>query len=162
MSEHLTVRAIDHLEVSVPDRYKAAEWYQRVLGLEIMHGPTWDWAVKLPGGPLFLGSPDGDVKVSLFEGEPLSGRPPIGLTRAAFRVDGEGFLRFAHQLDDLDLSNDEGVRVTRRHLADHRSIWAYYFNDPYGNRYELNTYDYDLVRERLPEARELAAAAKSG
>ena len=162
MSEHFTVQAIDHLEVSVPERHEAAEWYRRVLGLEIMHGPTWDWAVTLPQGPLFLGSPDGGVKLSLFEGEPLSGKPPIGLTRAAFRVDGETFLRFADGLDDLELSNDDGERVTRGHLADHRSIWAYYFNDPYGNRYELNTYDYDLVGERLPEAQERAADPKSG
>ena len=27
---------IDHVELFVPDRYEAAGWYQRVLGLEIL------------------------------------------------------------------------------------------------------------------------------
>lgn len=157
MSHHVVLQAIDHVEVSVPDRHKAVDWYTRVLGLKIMHGPVWEWGAQLPQGPLFLGSPDLAVKVALFEGEPLAGRPPIGLTRAAFRVDGDTFVCFAERLEELDLRNDEGERVTARHLNDHREIWAYYFNDPYGNRYELNTYDYELVQERLPEARERTA-----
>lgn len=156
MSHYLALQAIDHVEVSVPDRHEAVDWYSEVLGLEIMQGTVWGWAVQLPEGPLFLSSPDLAVKVALFEGEPLAGRPPIGLTRAAFRVDGETFVRFAERLEELDLRNDEGERVTIRQLNDHLAIWAYYFNDPYGNRYELNTYDYELVRQRLPEARERA------
>lgn len=150
-STPFVVQHIDHLEVSVPDRYEAAEWYQRVLGLEILKGPVWEWAVTLPNGPLFLGTGTsaGNLKVSLFEGEPLASRPPVGLTRAAFSVDGESFLRFLDRLSELELYNDEGERVTRGHLADHREIWAVYFNDPYGNRYELNTYDYETVRRQL-------------
>lgn len=148
---------IDHLEVSVPDRYEAARWYRTVFGLEIMHGPVWDWAVNLPGGPLFLANPTTNAKVSLFEGEPLHGHSPIGLTRAAFRMDGASFVRFLDRLDELELYNDHGKRVTPRHLTDHRAIWAIYFNDPYGNRYEVNTYDYELVKQQRPD---LTANAK--
>lgn len=157
-ASNCTIEIIDHLEVFVPDRYQAAEWYRAVLGLEIMHGHVWDWAVNLPNGPLFVANLTGSVKVSLFEGEPLRGRPPIGLTRAAFRMDGEMFLRFLDRLNELELFNDDGERVTPRHLADHKAIWAVYFNDPYGNRYEVNTYDYDMVKQRRPD---LIAAATS-
>ena len=30
------VLQLDHVELFVPDRHEAAEWYKRILGLEIM------------------------------------------------------------------------------------------------------------------------------
>lgn len=148
----ITVERIDHIEVFVPDRYEAAAWYQRVLGLEIMQGPVWEWAVNLPNGPLFLANPSGTVKVSLFEGEPLRDQPPIGQAQTCFTVDAESFLRFRDQLDDLNLYNRFGNRVAADQISDHRLAWAFYFTDPYGNRYELNTYDYEPVRVALEKA----------
>ncbi|HZU12286.1 MAG TPA: VOC family protein [Chloroflexota bacterium] len=153
----VTVERIDHIEVFVPDRYDAATWYRRVLGLEIMRGPAWEWAVNLPNGPLFLASPSGTVKVSLFEGEPLRDHPPIGQAQTCFTVNAESFLRFRDQLDDLGLRNRFGERVTADQISDHKLAWAFYFTDPYGNRYELNTYDYEPVWAALKRASEVQA-----
>lgn len=148
----VTVQRIDHVEVFVSDRYEAAEWYQRVFGLEIMRGPVWEWAVNLPNGPLFLANPSGSVKVSLFEGEPLRDHPPRGQVQTCFTVDAESFLCFRDQLHDLGLYNRFGDRVTVDQISDHKLAWAFYFTDPYGNRYELNTYDYEPVRVALQDA----------
>ncbi|GAC1333823.1 MAG: hypothetical protein NVS2B16_24190 [Chloroflexota bacterium] len=148
----VALTCIDHIEVFVPDRYEAAGWYQRILRLEIMRGPVWDWAVKLPGGPLFLANRSGTVKVSLFEGEPLSSREPIGQLQTCFSVGADNFLRFMDHLDEYNLSNRYGDRVTANQISDHRVAWAFYFTDPYGNRYELNTYDYATVQRSLQAA----------
>jgi hypothetical protein len=72
--------------------------------------------------------------------------------QTCFSVDAESFLRFRSQLDDLGLSNRFGDRVTADQISDHKLAWAFYFTDPYGNRYELNTYDYEPVRVALETA----------
>lgn len=146
-----SIERIDHIKVSVPDRHEAATWYQDVFGLRVLHGPAWDAAAAMPDGPLFLGVDDAvdGTKVVLFQGEPLGKHPPIGLTRAAFSVAGEPFLRFLDRLDELDLFNEDGERVTRGHLVDQWIAWSLYFSDPYGNRYELLTYEYEQVRQQL-------------
>ena len=149
-----SIHRIDHIKVSVPDRSAAAAWYQDVFGLRVLRGPAWDAAAALPGGPLFLGVDD-DVdgaKVVLLEGDPLGKHPSIGLTRAAFSVDAASFLRFLDRLDELALFDEVGARLTRDHLVDQWIAWSLYFNDPYGNRYELLTYDYDAVKRQVRAA----------
>jgi catechol 2,3-dioxygenase-like lactoylglutathione lyase family enzyme len=147
------IQRIDHIKVSVPDRYEAATWYQEIFGLRILHGSAWDAAAALPGGPLFLGVDDSldSTKVALLEGEPQGEHPPIGLTRATFSVAAESFLRFLDRLDELTLFNEEGERITRSHLVDQWIGWSLYFNDPYGNRYELLTYEYEAVKRQVEE-----------
>lgn len=146
-----SIHRIDHIKVSVPDRYEAARWYQQVFGLRILHGPAWDAAAALPSGPLFLGVDDAldGAKVALLAGEPLGEHPPIGLTRAAFSVAAEPFLRFLDRLSELPLFNEEGERVTRSHLVDQWIAWSLYFNDPYGNRYELLSYEYETIQRQV-------------
>jgi catechol 2,3-dioxygenase-like lactoylglutathione lyase family enzyme len=46
------VLQLDHVELFVPDRYEAARWYQRVLGLEIVREYE-EWAAD-PRGPLMI------------------------------------------------------------------------------------------------------------
>lgn len=149
-----SIHRIDHVKVSVPDRYQAAEWYQRVFGLKILRGPVWDAAAAAPDGPLFLGVDDAvdGTKVVLLEGEPLGQHPPIGLTRAAFSVAAGPFLRFLDRLNELPLFDDAGERVTRNDLVDQWIAWSLYFNDPYGNRYEVLTYDYETVQRQVRAA----------
>ena len=146
-----SIERIDHIKVSVPDRYEAATWYHDVFGLNVLHGPAWDAAAAIPGGPLFLGVEDAidGTKVALFDGEPLGNHPPIGLTRASFSVAAEPFMRFLERLDEVVLINEEGERVTRGHLVDQWIAWSLYFSDPYGNRYEVLTYEYDAVKRHL-------------
>ena len=60
------VDQIDHVELFVPDRHQAAEWYRSVLGLERLSQYE-HWADD-PRGPLMISSDAGHTKVALFQG----------------------------------------------------------------------------------------------
>ena len=122
------VQQIDHVEMFVPDRYEAAKWYQRTLGLEIVSEFEF-WADE--GGPLMIAA--GTTKLALFTGEPRGRRPTAGFHRVAFRVDGPGFVDFCRRLK------------IPHEMADHTKSWSVYFSDPYGHPQEVTTYDYDYV-----------------
>ena len=66
MVARFRVLQIDHVELFVPDRREAADWYQRILGLEVV--PEYQEWAAVPGGPLMISSDDGNTKLALFEG----------------------------------------------------------------------------------------------
>ena len=140
---------IDHIELFVPDRYEAAKWYQRVLGLEIV--PQYEHWASDPRGPLMISSDGGDTKLALFQGTPQGSRETAGFHLVAFRLDAEGFMRFLDRLDSLDLLNHRGQQVTAALVSDHDAAWSIYFNDPYGHRLEVTTYEYGQVKTLLRE-----------
>ena len=135
---------IDHVELFVPDRREAAKWYQRVLGLEIV--PEYEHWAGDPRGPLMISSDGGDTKLALFEGTPQGSRETTGFHLVAFRVDAPAFVAFVDRLADLQLTNHRGQRVTAALVSDHTAAWSIYFNDPYGHRLELTTYEYEQVK----------------
>lgn len=141
------VHCLDHVEVLVPDRYKAAGWYKTVLGLEII--PEFEFWAASVGGPLMLACADGSSKIALFEGEPRGQHPTTGHDRVAFRVSGSEFLEFARRTGELPIYADDGQPSPQLPPVDHLKSWSVYFCDPYGNRYEVTTYDYDEVAESL-------------
>ncbi|MDS0277652.1 VOC family protein [Halomicroarcula sp. S1AR25-4] len=63
------VGSLDHVELSVPDRYEAADWYNEALGFEIVEEFE-HWA-DLRAYPLMTSSDDGNTMLALFK------RPPI-------------------------------------------------------------------------------------
>jgi catechol 2,3-dioxygenase-like lactoylglutathione lyase family enzyme len=132
---------LDHVELFVPDRTRAAEWYAQVLGCQPIPG-TEDWAAH-PQGPLMISPDGGHTKLALFAGEPQGSRPTAGFHRVAFRLSGEEWLAFVSRLTELGLA--EGSGSTR--IADHGGAWSVYFTDPFGHHLEVTTYDVDLVRE---------------
>lgn len=144
-----TVGPIDHVELFVPDRYAAAAWYGRVFGLSVV--PAFEHWAETVGGPLMISSDGGATKLALFEGEPPGDGPVTGFQRVAFQVDGPGMLAFLARLDDLALMNRHGARLTRGQLVDHDRSWSIYFRDPWGNPFEITTYGYVWVKERLAE-----------
>ncbi len=137
MGDGFRVEQIDHVEVFVPDRHEAARWYERVFGLEIMDGFE-EWASN-SGGPLMVSSGNG-TKLALFEGVPQGEGEPVGFRRTAFRVGGEGFVEFLGRLSELGIHS----RTT-----DHGKAYSVYFPDPYGNDFEVTTYDRGYVSELL-------------
>lgn len=141
------VGSIDHVELFVPDRYAAAAWYERVFGLTIVPGFE-HWA-ESTGGPLMISSDGGATKLALFEGELPSDGPRTGFQRVAFQVDGPGMLAFLDRLGKLELNNRHGERLTRSQIVDHDGSWSIYFSDPWGNRFEITTYDYAWVKGQL-------------
>lgn len=152
--ETFTVEQIDHVGVCVPDRHEAVAWYQRVFGLVPLKGAVYEWAVQLPNGPLCLGNPQANLPlITLVEGTPEGEGRPTGHDHVAFRVSGAAFAAFVARLDDVPVYSEHGERITAAHIADHKVSWAIYFSDPYGNRYELTTYDYKTIaRERQAQS----------
>ena len=141
------VSQIDHVELFVPDRYEAAEWYRRTLGLEIVVAYE-AWASD-PRGPLMISSDDGGTKLALFTGQPQPSGPAAGWHLVAFRVDADGFVEFVKRLPDQRLVDDRRQAVTADSVVDHQQAYSVYFSDPYGHRLEVTTYDYEATRAAL-------------
>jgi catechol 2,3-dioxygenase-like lactoylglutathione lyase family enzyme len=131
---------IDHVELFVPDRYEAARWYERVLGLRIV--PEYE-AWTTGGGPLMISTDEGGTKLALFEGTPAPapGRTPA-FHRVAFRVTADGFNEFLDRLPELRLTDAKQQPVTRTSVVDHQKAYSIYFSDPYGHLLEVTTYEY--------------------
>jgi catechol 2,3-dioxygenase-like lactoylglutathione lyase family enzyme len=138
------VERLDHVELFVLDRYAAAKWYERVLGLTICTQHE-HWAED-PKGPLMLHAEGGDsAMLALFEGRPQEGRETAGFHRAAFSVDAASFVQFLGRLHSLQLTDHNGTSVTAADVADHGATRSIYFCDPHGHRLELTTYDVDAL-----------------
>jgi len=138
----MRVTQIDHVELEVPDRYAAARWYQKVLGFEVCREYE-SWA-GARSGPLMISTDRGQTKLALFEGRPQGLEHPIGIRRIAFRIGGDDFIRLIEELDALKADDS----VNRSEIADHGKSFSVYFSDPYGNRLEVTTYDYEAVRAK--------------
>jgi catechol 2,3-dioxygenase-like lactoylglutathione lyase family enzyme len=130
---------LDHVELFVPDREQAADWYAKVFGCQRIAG-TESWA-QHPQGPLMLTPDGGRTKLALFTGEPPGSRPTAGFHRVAFRLGGEEWLAFVARVNELGLA--EGRNVPR--VTDHTIAWSVYFSDPFGHNLEVTTYDAELV-----------------
>jgi catechol 2,3-dioxygenase-like lactoylglutathione lyase family enzyme len=143
VTTRFAVRQIDHVELFVPDRAEAADWYARLLGLKRL-GSAARWADD-PRGPLMISPDGGRTMIALFTGTPQGDRELVGFSRVAFRVEAQGFLDFVAGAGDLGLS--EGDAPLR--IRDHGIAYSAYFKDPWGNRLEVTTYDHARVRERL-------------
>lgn len=115
---------VDHVEMFVPDRYKAAAWYADTLGLEILVDFE-HWATE--GGPLMISADGGITKLALFEGTPPGDRDIAGYRRVAFRADRVGF--------------DEIVGRLGAEIVDHEQALSMYFSDPWGHLLEVTTYE---------------------
>lgn len=133
------VLQIDHVEVFVPDRYEAARWYERSLGLQIV-AECEPWAID--GGPLMISSDGGSTKLALFEGHPEPATQLMAFRRVAFRVTGAGFGEFLRRLPELQLVDARRRPVTADSVVDHQQAYSIYFDDPYGHQLEVTTYDY--------------------
>lgn len=142
---HFRVKQIDHVELYVPDQYEGARWYQNVLGFEIVAGFE-HWAKN---GPLMISSDSGSTMLALFKGQGPGFQEPLGFRRVAFRVDAGGFLRFFERLNEHPVYDFDGRPAHTLEIVDHDQAYSLYFCDPYGNRYEVTTYDYQAVQDRL-------------
>jgi catechol-2,3-dioxygenase len=137
----MRVEDIDHVHVEVRDRDAAADWYWRVLGLSRHQGLA-QWADD-PMGPLILATRNGKPVLSLFSRE---SKPVSRDTTIAFRVTGQQFRDFLGELAGHDLTHSSGRQLTAADVVDHDLSWSLYFLDPDGNRLEVTTYDYEIVR----------------
>lgn len=133
------VSQIDHVELFVPDRYEAAAWYTRTLGLRIV--PEYEHWAKNPSGPLMISTHDAGTKLALFTGEPRGNRRTAGYHLVAFRVSRAVFDAFQVHVRDNPVFDEEGKEVRELAVRDHRQALSVYFCDPYGHRLEITTYE---------------------
>ena len=139
-SENFRVIQIDHVELFVPDRQAAAEWYESVLGLVPVPEAA-QWAEDSQG-PLMISPDHGKTMLALFQGTPQGERPTAGFHRVAFRVDAKGFLTFLDRIKKM--------KIGPGRIRDHDQSISIYFDDPYGHHLEVTTYEPKGVRPFLP------------
>ena len=131
MSNVPQLNRIDHVHVYVSDRLAAVKWYQDILGLRIQKEFEF-WAKD--GGPLTLENISGSVHIALFESNKKSA------STVAFGVSGEEFVKWKSHLEKSEIQ----LRV-----SDHTKAWSMYFSDPFENLFEITSYDFDLVKDKL-------------
>jgi catechol-2,3-dioxygenase len=141
----ISVQGLDHVHVHVADRERSAAWFERVLGLR-RDPDLSDWAAD-PNGPLFLSTGEGRHCLALVQGHTEHNR--LGDHTVAFDVCADDFIHFVDQLDDLQLTDRDGSKVTRNDVDDHTLSWSLYFLDPDGNRFELTSYEYEEIYARI-------------
>lgn len=140
---------LDHVHIRVPDREVAGRWYSKHLGFEPVERFDF-WAKGFEGGPLQISADGGKTMLALFEAS--EGHPMIPQqTGVAFSVDADAFSAFARSLPG-EINGASGKPLTIDEIVDFDLCWAYDLADPWGNRYELNCYDYERVKTELIEA----------
>lgn len=90
-----------------------------------------------------ISSDAGNTKLALFQGMPQGPRETAGFHLVAFRVGAAEFTNFLDRLPHLKLTNHRGQAVTPDSVVDHAAAYSIYFCDPFGNRLELTTYQYE-------------------
>ena len=119
---------IDHIHVFVSDRHKALDWYNNILGLK----PSEEMVVLPESGPLMIRNNKGNINIALFKGKPKDNHAVI-----AFKVSGEQFINCHNTINHSLTENLE--------VVDHDIQFSIYFEDPFGNPYEITSYDYDML-----------------
>lgn len=137
---------LDHVHVRVPNRTAAAAWYAKHLGFEPVERFEF-WATAVEGGPLHISADGGRTAIALFEVS--KGHPMVAQENGiAFSVNAQSFIAFARSLPG-EIQTPEGAPLVANDVVDFDLCWAYNLADPWGNRYEINCYDYERIKAEL-------------
>lgn len=135
----LNLGKIDHIHVRVDDMARALTWYQRVLGL----GP--DARIRKANGSTMLANNSGSIRLALT----LQSAPACAPGSVSFVVGGQEFLEWLDQLAGERVKDRAGETVARDSVEDHASYLSVAFVDPFGNPYEIISYDYTWLAGKL-------------
>ena len=130
---------LDHVELLVPDRESAVAWYARWLGFEVMPEHL-DWAET---GPVMMTNDGGKTMLALFVGTGQQNQTDRGWRRLAFRAEPAAWWAFMHRYRESGQAIEGPV--------DYQKAWSVYFDDPWGNRLELTTYDCEAVAKLIKQ-----------
>ncbi len=139
---------LDHMHLVVPDREEAAAWFEANLGFERVEEYE-PWA-RVDGGPLHISADRGKSGLALFNAG--GGHQPTKFkTGIAFRVKSKAFLQFVRALPESEILGLNGKPLTAEQVVDLDLCFSIDFQDPWGNPFELNCYDYATLQRELVE-----------
>lgn len=139
----LNLGKIDHIHVRVTDTTKAIEWYQRVLGLT--PDPRYRHMQDEPHGVTMVANPSSTVRLALCEDAESS----TAIGAVAFVVSGQEFMEWIDQLAGERVTNREGQTIARDSVYDHHFFCSLSFVDPFGNAFEVVSYDHTWLAGKL-------------
>ena len=142
---NFSIQDVDHIEMFVSDREKAAQWYGEIFGLK----PIQELEMWSKIGPLFIGNEDKEVVLALMNGKKENDG---SINRLAFRTTGGQFIDFLDRVDDMGLFFMQ-EKVTQEQVVDHDLSYSLYFDDPDGNKLELTCYDHDYLKPKIKSSR---------
>lgn len=137
----LTLNTIDHIQVPVADLALALEWYTQVLGLI----PDTRSHQPMNNGMALLTNPSGSVRLALSQNEGARQHPGS----IVFSVNGQAFHAWIDALAGLRVKNREGENIARDSVCDRRFFYSIAFCDPFGNPYEIISYDHAWLTRKL-------------
>jgi catechol 2,3-dioxygenase-like lactoylglutathione lyase family enzyme len=139
----LSLGKIDHIHIRVTDLAKAQGWYQRVLNL----APDARYK-HMQGGPhgvVMLMNGNGSVRLALAQED----KPVCEPGSVAFLVSGQDFLEWIDQLAGERVIDRAGQTVARDSVVDHQFFCSISFVDPFGNPFEIVSYDHTWLAGKL-------------
>ena len=125
------VVGLDHVALTVSDRRRSLEWYQRVLGMEQRYQDVWSG----PHDPIMVCS--GDTCLALFSPDTTNPLPApdhnvLAMRHFALRLDRRNFERAQFELAEQNIPFS---------FENHTISHSIYLFDPDGHRVELTTYE---------------------
>ncbi|AXK38048.1 VOC family protein [Crenobacter cavernae] len=138
----LTLGKIDHIHIRVADLKVALDWYGRVLGMGI---DTRYHPIQEDHGVTMLANPSGSVRLALGE-EAGTGNVP---GTVAFSVGGQDFLAWIDSLAGQRVRDNKGETIARDSVRDHGFFCSLSFVDPFGNPFEIVSYDHTWLAAKL-------------
>jgi catechol 2,3-dioxygenase-like lactoylglutathione lyase family enzyme len=137
--------SLNHVHLAVPDKVEAAKWFEK-LGFEVVKGQEM-WSDN-PMQPTNISADGGHTALALFNDNYPHAKSEISKA-IAFTVKWDQFLNFVSLLDEDVIADFSGERVTPSSVYDHLICFSYYFSTPYGYQFELTSYDYEIIKEKL-------------
>ncbi|MBV8048570.1 MAG: VOC family protein [Paludibacterium sp.] len=139
----LSLGKIDHIHICVSDASKAIAWYQRVLGLH--PDPRYRPLQDEPHAVTMLANPSGTVRFAVSQSETANELPGS----VAFVVGGQDFLDWIDRLAGERVASRDGVTIARDSVRDHHFFCSISFVDPFGNPFEIVSYDHTWLAGKL-------------
>ncbi|WP_028534151.1 VOC family protein [Paludibacterium yongneupense] len=139
----LSLGKIDHIHIRVSDVTKAIAWYHRVLGLSAdpRYKPLQDGEHAMT----MMANPSGTVRLAVGQDAGTTALPGA----VAFVVNGQDFLDWIDQLAGERVASRDGQNIARDSVRDHQFFCSISFVDPFGNPFEIVSYDHTWLSGKL-------------
>lgn len=139
----LPLNTIDYVRIKVTDLKQAQEWYKHVLGLT--PDPRYQQRMHPENAMTLLANPSGTVRLALTLADAIQHQPGS----IVFSVGGQVFLAWIDALAGERVKDSAGQTIARDSVSDHGLFFSIPFCDPFGNAYEIISYDHTWLLGKL-------------